>query len=70
MTTKATTAPPQTTSDPWCQCGYRRSAHLGDARRCPTAGPLMCLDGKTRYALHQVNDGRFLHSYGLNQPVR
>ena len=29
----------------------------------------MCLDGKTRYASHQVNDGRFLASFGLNQPV-
>lgn len=56
-------------NDPFCQCGYRRSDHIGEGEACPFNEGYGDVDGKVRYRPH-VNPGvSFVESAGFNRGV-
>lgn len=54
-------------NDPWCQCGYRRSAHSGDAESRPHAGGHVNIEGKTVYKPGTNPGVTFVKSHSFNQ---
>ena len=57
----------KTIIDPFCQCGYRQSAHQGNDQRCPLRGGYENIDGKVVYRPEGNPGVTFLHSPGFNQ---
>lgn len=56
-------------NDPFCHCGYRKSAHIGEAEACPYNEGYRDVDGSVRYRPH-VNPGvTFKESAGFNRGV-
>lgn len=57
-------------NDPFCHCGYRKSAHdAATGFTCPRRDGYTDVDGKVRYRPH-VNPGvSFVESAGFNRGV-
>lgn len=58
------------TTNPFCQCGYRESAHMGANKGCPLADGFKNVLGQTVYK-HAMNPGvTFVRSEGFTATAR